>query len=133
MIIQKACSLVVGQCTNLLESKLKQQSTWSTTLQEQNYVALISPIETITFRFEDQNKFLPLALCQSKANLCDLRQGNMINHEHLQHFQNLVHAAAACDGQSHDQAIFNSATKRFQAGAACNDLAAEEKKTVQTF
>jgi hypothetical protein len=57
----------------------------------------------------------------------------MTNHECLQRFQNLVDVAAACNSQLHDQAIVNIATECFQAGAACNDdLAAEEKKTVQT-
>ena len=59
--VQKAYSLVIGQCTDLLQSKLKQQANWSTISQDQDVIALISLIKTITFRFEDQ-KFLPLAL-----------------------------------------------------------------------
>lgn len=70
--VQKAYSLVIGQCTDLLQSKLKQQANWTTLSQEQDAIALISLIKTITFRFEDQ-KFLPLALYQSKANLYSLR------------------------------------------------------------
>jgi hypothetical protein len=35
-------------------------------------------------------------------------------------------------GQSNDQAIVDIVIERFQAGAACNDFTAEEKKTVQT-
>jgi hypothetical protein len=47
--VQKACSLVIGQCTNLLQSKLKQQAQWSTVSQEQDAVPQISLIKTITF------------------------------------------------------------------------------------
>jgi hypothetical protein len=64
--IQKAYSLVIGQCTDLLQSKLKQQAQWSAISEEQDAIALIGLIKTITFRFEDQ-KFLPLALYLSKG------------------------------------------------------------------
>jgi hypothetical protein len=70
--IQKAYHLIIGQCTDLLQSKLKQQAQWSDISQNQDGTALITHIKTITFKFEDQ-KFLPLALYQSKANLYALR------------------------------------------------------------
>ena len=78
--ILKTYHLIIGQCTDLLQSKLKQQAQWSGISQEQDDIALISLIKTITFKFEDQ-KFLPLALNQSKANLYALRQLNMTNHK----------------------------------------------------
>jgi hypothetical protein len=74
--IQKAYHLIIGQCTDLLQSKLKQQAQWSDISRAQDGIALISLIKTITFKFQDQ-KFLPLALYQSKANLYALRQSNM--------------------------------------------------------
>ena len=85
--IQKAYHLIIGQCTNVLQSKLKQQAQWSDISQQQDDIALISLIKTITFKFEDQ-KFLPFALYQSKANLYALMQSSMTNHEYLQRFQN---------------------------------------------
>ena len=97
--IQKAYHLIIGQCTDLLQSKLKQQAQWSDISQNQDGIALITLIKTITFKFEDQ-KFLPLALYQSKANLYALRQSNMTNNEYLQRFQNLVDVASAYNGQS---------------------------------
>ena len=109
--VKKAYSIVMGQCTDLLQSKLKQQANWSTISQDQDAIPLISLIKTITFRFEDQ-KFLPLALYQSKANLYSLRQGNMTNQEYLQRFQNLIDVATAYNGQLYDQAIINIACSR---------------------
>jgi hypothetical protein len=47
--IQKAYALVIGQCTDLLQSKLKQQSQWTTISQDQDVIALLSLIKTITF------------------------------------------------------------------------------------
>jgi hypothetical protein len=39
--IQKTYSLVIGQCTDLLQSKLKQQAQWANISQEQDAIALI--------------------------------------------------------------------------------------------
>jgi hypothetical protein len=66
--VQKAYSLVLGQCTDLLQSKMKQQNTWATIALAQDVIELVKLIKAITFWFEDQ-KFLPLALYQAKANL----------------------------------------------------------------
>jgi hypothetical protein len=129
--IQKAYSLVIGQCTDLLHCKLKQQAHWSTISQEQDAIALISLIKTITFRFEDQ-KFLPLALYLSKANVYNLRQSNMTNHEYLQRFQNLVDVATAYNGQLHDQAIVDITTERLHPGISYETLNAAQKAIVQT-
>jgi hypothetical protein len=129
--IQKAYSLVIGKCTDLLQCKLKQQAQWSTISQGQDAIALISLIKNITFRFEDQ-KFLPLALYLSKANFYNLRQSNMTNHEYLQRFQNLVDVAAAYNGQLHDQPIVDITTERLHPGTAYETLNAAEKTIVQT-
>jgi hypothetical protein len=98
---------------------------------EQDAIALVSLIKTITFKFEDQ-KFLPLALCQSKANVCNLRQNNMSNHEHLQRFQNLVDAATSYDGQLHDQSIVDICTEKLHPGKTCRSLSEAQKLAVQT-
>ncbi len=46
--VQKAYSLVLGQCTDLLQSKLKQQTQWATIEQDQDAIALVGLIKTIT-------------------------------------------------------------------------------------
>jgi capsular polysaccharide biosynthesis protein len=129
--IQKTYSLVIGQCTDLLQSKLKQQAQWNTISLEQDAIALVSLIKTITFKFEDQ-KFLPLALYQSKANVCNLRQNNMSNHEHLQRFQNLVDVATSYDGQLHDQSIVDICTEKLHPGKTYRSLSEAQKLAAQT-
>jgi hypothetical protein len=119
--IQKAFSLVLGQCTDLLQSKMKQQSTWASISTSQNVIELIKLIKTITFKFEDQ-KFLPLALYQAKANIYNLRQGNMSNHDYLQKFRNLVDVATTYNGQLHDQSIVTIMTERMHPGTDYADL-----------
>jgi hypothetical protein len=51
--IQKTYALVIGQCTDLLQSKLKQQNQWHQISAEQDAIALLSLIKTIAFRFKD--------------------------------------------------------------------------------
>jgi hypothetical protein len=81
--VQKTYALVIGQYTKLLQSKLKQQARWVTISQAQDAITLIALIKTIAFCFEDQ-KFLYLALYQSKANLYNIGQGTMTNNDYLQ-------------------------------------------------
>jgi len=80
--VQKAYSLILGQCTDLLQSKLKQQRQWLRTSLNQDAITLLAMIKAITFKFEDQ-KFLPLALHQAKISLYAFRQGNMSCNEYL--------------------------------------------------
>jgi len=113
--VQKAYSLILGQCTNLLQSKLKQQRQWLRTSLDQDAISLLAMIKAITFKFEDQ-KFLPLALHQAKCSLYAFRQGNMSCHEYLQKFQNLVDVALAYNGQIHDYAILDIVTEASHPG-----------------
>ena len=48
--MQKAYSLVLGQCTELLQSKLKQHADWEQVLIDQDVLALLRMIKTITYK-----------------------------------------------------------------------------------
>ena len=87
--IQHAYSLILGQCTDLLQSKLKQQATWGTVSTNRDGIALVGLIKSIIYKFDDQN-FLPLALYNMKLNFFLLRQGNMTNNKYLKKFNMLV-------------------------------------------
>jgi hypothetical protein len=125
---KQAYSLVIGQCTDLLQSKLKQQAQWTTISQEKDAIALITLIKSITFRFEDQ-KFLSLPLYQSKGNLYNLRQSNMLPQEYLQRFQNLIDVASAYNGQFYNMAIVNICHQRLRHPDAAYDTLDEVQKT----
>jgi hypothetical protein len=129
--IQKTFSSVFGQCTDLIQSKLNQQAAWATISSDQDVIALIGLIKTITFRFEDQ-KFLPLALYLSKASIYNLRQGNMANHDYLQRYQNLVDVATSYNGQLQDQAIIDIVTEWLHPNFAYDILSDPQKPVVQT-
>ena len=102
--IQKAYALVLGQCTELLRSKLKQQPKWEEVESQQDVLRLLGLIRAITFKFEDQ-KYLPLALLESKLQVYNLRQNKMSCHEYLEKFQNLVAIAVSYKGRMHDLAL----------------------------
>ena len=83
--LQKAYTLVLGQCTELLQSKLKQHPDWSTLQVNQDILALLKVIKGITYKFEDQ-KYMPLALYNAKIVLFTLRQGRLSCNDYLEHF-----------------------------------------------
>ena len=59
--LQKCYSLVIGQCTDLLKSKLKQSHEWHADSTTYDVLILIRIIIIIMFKFEEQ-KYLPLSL-----------------------------------------------------------------------
>ena len=90
--IQCLYSLVLGQCTDLMQTKLKQQSNWETVSRYQDGIELLKMIKTTVHRFDDQ-KFTPLAHYCAKDAIYGLHQGNLTNDEYLKKFNNLVDVA----------------------------------------
>ena len=71
--VQKSYSLVLGQCTDPLKSKLKKIKEWNAASAIYDILILIRIIRTITFK-SDEQKYLPLALHQAKAKIYNIRQ-----------------------------------------------------------
>ena len=80
--IQKGYSLVLGQCTELLKSKLKTTSNWDIISTEFDLVGLIASIKSVIFKFEDQ-RYIPLSLHYAKTNFSSFRQHHLGNTEYL--------------------------------------------------
>ena len=59
--IQKAYSIMLGQCTELPKSKLKTTTDWTTVSTEFDLLGLMKTIRSVIFKFEDQ-RYLPLSL-----------------------------------------------------------------------
>ena len=51
--LQKAYSLIHGQCTELLKSKLKTSANWETVSIQYDMLGLIEAIKTIIYKFGD--------------------------------------------------------------------------------
>ena len=103
--IQNAYSLIHGQCTELLKSKLKTSANWETVSSQYNMLGLLEAINTIIYKFEDQ-KYLPLSLHHAKRNFYAFRQGNLPNPDYLDIFMNLVDMAESYDAKLYDQEMF---------------------------
>jgi hypothetical protein len=101
--MQKAYSLILGQCTELLKSKLKQSGDWDQVSTVYDLLGLTRLIKSIVFKFDDQ-KFLPVSLHQAKQNFYIMRQGQITNAEYLEKFNNLVDIASSYNGDILDQA-----------------------------
>ena len=76
--IQKAYSLMLGQCTELLKIKLKTTTDWMTVSTESDLLGLMITIRSVIFKFEDQ-RYLPISLHHAKSNFYYFRQNNLSN------------------------------------------------------
>jgi len=123
---QRSYSLILGQCTDLLKSKLKQSEHWDAMSTNFDVLALIKAIKAITFKFEDQ-KYLPLSLHNAKAAFYRCSQGDKSNEDYLQKFNNTVDIATAFNGTIYDQAIVDFATDKAHPGKNYQQLTDTEK------
>eukprot|EP00957_Ditylum_brightwellii_P172031 13096932-Ditylum_brightwellii.AAC.1 len=48
-------TVIIGQCTNLIMSKLESKVLWKSIQQDSNVVALLTFIKNIAFRYESQS------------------------------------------------------------------------------
>ena len=105
---QKGYSLMLGQCTELLKSKLKTTSNWDIISTGFYLLGLTKSIKSVIFKFEDQ-RYLPLSLQYAKTNFYSFRQHHIGNTEYLEKFTNLVDMAESFEGQLHDKELFDIA------------------------
>ena len=108
--MQKAYSLVLGQCTELMKSKLKGDPDWDIIKTDLDVLKLLVEIKTISFRFEDQ-KYQVLEIHNSKSNFYSFRQNDYPNSTYLTKFRNLADIASSLGGHLQDEAILVMAVK----------------------
>ena len=96
--LQKAYSLICGQCTDLLKSNLKTSVNWEIVSSQYDMLGLLDSIKTIIYKFEDQ-RYLTLSLHHAKRNFYAFHQGNLPNPDYLDRFMNLVEMAESYDSK----------------------------------
>ena len=106
--LQKAYSLIHGQCIDLLKSNIKTSANWETVSSQYDMLGLLDAIKTIIYNFEDQ-KYLPLSLHHAKRNFYAFRQGNFPNPDYLDRFMNLVDIEESYEAKLYDQAMLKIA------------------------
>ena len=127
--LQKAYALVLGQYTELLQSKLKQHADWAMLQCDQDDLSLLKVIKEICYKFEDQ-KYVPLALNNTKCALFNLQQGGMSCSNYLEWFHNLMDVVTTYKGQLYNPGVlmmvFNNSL--FDKRAGFGALTDAEKK-----
>jgi hypothetical protein len=113
--MQKAYSLILGQCTELLRAKLKQSADWTQVSSTFDVLELTRLIKSIVFKFDGQ-KFLPVSLHQAKQNFYSLCQGTMTKAEYLEKVTNLVDITSSYDGEILNTAIVEYTRLRIHPG-----------------
>ena len=106
--LEKAYSLIFGQCTKILKSKLKSSVNWDTMSSNYDMFTLLEAIKKIIYKSKDQ-KYLPISLHNSKTNVYNFRQGTMTNPDYLDKFMNLTEMAESYEGTLHDAAVIKIA------------------------
>ena len=64
--IQNRYSLVWGQCTEAMKSKVESQPNYETAYEANDGIALLIMIRNVNYFFKSQNKYLPLAIFEAK-------------------------------------------------------------------
>lgn len=103
-----------GTMHRINENKLRSSSQWETIKTDQDALALLEEIRSITFRFEEQT-YPILSLHNTKAMFYAFRQFNQSNAKYLQKFRNLVDIATSLGGNLHDEAVSRIVTLRLHA------------------
>ena len=78
--IQKGYSLVIGQCNELINSKLKTTPNWDITPTELELLGLIASIKSVICKFEDQ-RHLPISLHYARIKFYSFRRHHLSNTE----------------------------------------------------
>lgn len=128
--MQKAYSLILGQCTELLKSKLKQSTQWESISGSYDLLGLIKAIKAIIFKFKDQ-KYLVASLHKAKAGFYALCQHNLTNTEYLECFNNYINMATAYGRQLHNTAVVNIIIKQDHPHNNYVNFTTNNKKKVQ--
>jgi len=99
--VQKAYSLVLGQCTDLITTKIESSNKWENIKNTQDVLLLLQEIKSICYNIED-HKYKPLGLHLAKANFYSFRQGIMTNSEYYTKFKNIVSTITSMGGTLYD-------------------------------
>ena len=128
--VQHLYSLVLGQCIDLLQTKLKQQTNWKRVSDEQNGIALLTMIKKVVHKFEDQ-KFVPLAHYNAKAAIYAFCQGNLTKNEYLKKFNNLVDLICSYQGKLYDKPLLDIVVESEHTSQNFDQLMDNEKAAVK--
>jgi hypothetical protein len=90
-------TIVYGQCTELLKTRLKTRSDFDDVREAGDVIALLGMIKKIVFSL-DGDKYAPMAVYQAIRKLCNMKQQKFPLIEFLEHFNNQLAVVHQCGG-----------------------------------
>ena len=72
--IQNLYSVIWGQCTEAMKSKVESQPNYKTAHEVNDGIALLMMIRNVSYSFESQ-KYLPLVIFETKWHYFNMKQG----------------------------------------------------------
>jgi hypothetical protein len=88
----QAYSLILGQCTQLLQDKMKQDASWTTVSMSHDPLKLYKVIERVVFKQTEAQYPFPAVHKQNLAVL-NTKQGGLTNTQWYQHFNTRYNVA----------------------------------------
>jgi len=73
MLVKKLHALVLGQCMELLASRVTQHQDWATVNRDMDGIGLLKIIKSICYNFEDQ-KYVPQSIHEASNRFFNLKQ-----------------------------------------------------------
>ena len=92
--LEKAFSIILGQCTYDLQKKLEANQNWPTIFSTQNVLDLLETIKLTTYKFDDE-KYLPLSIHNAKSVYYQFDQGSMSLNAFREKYMNNVEIATS--------------------------------------
>jgi hypothetical protein len=88
----KAFSLIMGQCTQLLLDKMKQEKTWDVVSASYDPLELYKLIETVVLK-QTEDQYPLSAMWDQYRQVFNAQQGNLSNTEHYRLYQTKIEVA----------------------------------------
>lgn len=125
----QACSLVLGQCTQLLKDKMKQDTDWATVSASCDPSELCRLIEkTVSAQMEDQHPFA--TVCDQEVAFCSFRQDPQSNPQCCEQSNTRVDVSTSVGAtRQHKASLEHVAKEGFS--QACDALGDADKETVR--
>lgn len=126
----QAFSLMQGQCTQLLQDRMKQDPDWTAVSTSHDPLRLHQLIEKTTLaQTEDQCPFA--TVCDQEIGLCGFRQENMTNPQWHERFDTKVDVTMAI-GVTHQHKVLLEFVSQETHNAAFDTLTDAQKTAVKT-
>ena len=104
--MEKAFSIIYGQCSLQLQHKLKNSERWETISSTQNVINLLELIKMIVYKYKDE-QYTPLSIHCAKSAFYKFSQGDMSLNEYRVKHDNVVQVAESYENDLWDKVVLD--------------------------